>query len=130
MKIIWVFFICCFAAAASLLFLGCEATSSADLQLLLNPRSASLHYGQQQKFTVSGGFDYRWSLSDETIGVLDTRSGNQVVYTDTSTNSVNQILTVQSFISGASGNNPTNIVSTNQVTGGAVASATIIQLAN
>ena len=128
MKAIWVVFICCCAAAASLLFIGCEATSSADLQLTLNPRSATLHSGDSQTFTVSGGFDYRWSLSDETIGVLDTRSGNKVVYTDTSTNGVNQTLTVQSFISGASGNNPTNIVVTNQVTGGAIASATIIQL--
>jgi hypothetical protein len=117
-----------FAAVFSLLFIGCEAESTADLQLDLIPRSATLSHGESVVFTVYGGFDYRWSLSDDTIGKLNTRTGNQVIYTDTSTNSGTQFLTVQSYIIGASGSSPTNIVATNQPSTSASITATIKQL--
>ncbi|MFO7534461.1 MAG: hypothetical protein R6X19_02035 [Kiritimatiellia bacterium] len=114
------------AALAPLLFLGCETESSADLQLTLEPRSATLRKGQSAVFTVSGGYQYRWNLINETIGRLNTRTGNQVIYTVTSTNAATQILTVESFIEGSSGSAPTNAVNTNEIRS-TVISATITQ---
>lgn len=128
MKRIGLVIVCALAALAPLFFLGCEAESTADLQLDLIPRSATLSNGQSAVFTVYGGFDYRWSLSDDTIGNLNIRTGNQVIYTDTSTNSGTQYLTVQSYIIGASGSAPTNVVSTNQPSTSATITATIKQL--
>jgi hypothetical protein len=120
---------------APFLFTGCEAESSADTSLTLNPRSATLRPRQSQLFTVSGGYDYRWTLSDERLGALNRRNGNQVLYTATSTNSGTQLLTVESFIEGGSGgNNSTNTFGdgSNQVATvqGASAQATITQVAD
>jgi hypothetical protein len=115
------------AALPSLLFVGCEAESSADVELDLTPRQVTLGYMESATFKVSGGYDYRWSLENETLGQLDRRNGDQVVYAATSTNAGTQILTVQSYIEGASGNSPTNVVTSNQAPTTASLTATIIQ---
>lgn len=113
--------------SSALLFLGCEAESSADVELDLTPRRVTLKYLQSARFKVSGGFEYRWSLSDETLGELSNRSGDEVGYINLSTNVGTQTITVRSFIIGASGNNPTNIVNTNGIQSITSASAIIIQ---
>jgi hypothetical protein len=130
MKRLWIVFACSLAAVSSLLFIGCEAESSADVQLTLEPRSITLHPGESAVFTVSGGYEYRWSLSTESLGTLNKRLGNQVIYTtsSSSTNAATQILTVESFITGASGNSPTNIISSNNMVTAVSVSATITQL--
>jgi hypothetical protein len=118
---------CMLTALAPVLYIGCEASSSEDLQLDLTPVSISLRPGQSQLFKVSGGFDYRWNLRNESIGTLNSRTGDEVIYTATRTNAEAQILTVRSFIRGATGNSSTNGVSTNVVALAASASATINQ---
>jgi hypothetical protein len=97
------------------------------VELSLMPRQVSLGYLQSAAFKVSGGFEYRWSLSDEGSGQLSSRSGDEVSYINTSTNTGTQTLTVRSFIIGASGNNPTNVVVTNSLQSVTSASAIIIQ---
>lgn len=121
------------AALSPLLFLGCEAESTADLELDLSPVSVTMRNGDAQVFNVSGGFNYRWILSNEDLGILNTRVGNQVVYTATSTNKATQILTVQSIIQGASQVNNTNAATTNLISNNPSiisAFATIKQLGN
>lgn len=126
MKQIRFFLACTLTALAPFLFTGCEAESSADTQLNLNPRSVTLGPRQSAVFTVSGGYDYRWSLTEPGLGTLNKRTGNQVVYTVTSTNSGTQTLVVNSFIEGASGNTPTNEIGSNAVVTADSATATAI----
>ena len=120
MKREWLVCLCGMACLPLLLFTACEVASSSDTQLDLVPRNATVRNGESVVFTVSGGYDYRWWLKNETLGALNTRTGNQVIYTSLSTiasNSVSQELYVQSYIIGASGNNPTNIVGSNTAVG-------------
>jgi hypothetical protein len=108
--------VCSLVVLSPLLFLGCEVASSADTQLNLNPRSVTLKYKESQPFTVSGGYDYRWTLQNETLGKLDKRTGDRVFYTSLTTNTT-QLLTVESYINDASGNNSTNISDSNAAVG-------------
>ena len=94
------------AGAAAVLFNGCETTSAAQ-KPEITPSSASIRSGEEIAFVASGGFEYTWSLKDETIGRLDTRRGSRVVYKSlyepAFSNNAIQILTVSSTISGSSG---------------------------
>jgi len=112
MKRAWLLGLSAALAAIPLFFAGCEVESSADVRLALNPVAVTLRRSESAVFTVSGGYDYRWWLKDETAGSLNRRTGNQVVYTDlsASTNLFVQELYVESFIIGASGNTPTNVI--------------------
>ena len=109
MKRLGLIMFCGLATLAPLFFLGCEVASSAsrDTQLTLEPRNVRLSAYRSQSFAVSGGYDYEWSLKDETWGRLNKRTGNEVIYTSETTNSVVQQLTVTSFILGA-GSSSTN----------------------
>jgi hypothetical protein len=82
---------------------GCES-DSADTQITIEPGGASIAAGQSMAFTASGGYDYTWSLSDGSLGTLNTRTGPSVIYTSSSSGSSGsvQTLTVVSTIQGAS----------------------------
>lgn len=82
---------------------GCES-DSADTQIIIEPGGASIAAGQSIAFTASGGYDYTWSLSDGSLGTLNTRTGPSVIYTSSSSGSSGsvQTLTVVSTIQGAS----------------------------
>ena len=100
------------ACGALLILSGCETTSATE-DVYVTPDSVSLVKWQTAQFTAHGGFAYTWSLSDETLGTLSTRRGNQTVYTSTmgidtnsSTNTVLiQTLTVTTSIQGGASSN-------------------------
>ena len=92
------------AAACLLTICGCE-TDSANAPVYITPSSVSVAPGQSVEFTASGGYDYKWGLSDGTLGTLSTRSGPITVYTAGShigsTNAtLAQVLTLTSTIAG------------------------------
>jgi hypothetical protein len=120
------------ALASIVCFLtGCES-ESADTQVTVTPGGATIAGGQSIEFTASGGYDYTWSLSDPSLGTLNTRTGPTVVYTASSSSSSSgtvQTLTVISSIAGASTVADT---STNTTTGagynGSATATTYVQI--
>jgi hypothetical protein len=95
------------ASAGALLigyvFTGCEA-EPANSGIEIYPASVTLATGEAQEFQVSGGYDYEWSLKDESLGTLNTRTGPRVIYTNrgAGSNTVQEI-TVTSWIEGTGG---------------------------
>ena len=92
----------CVAVMAPLAFLliGCEV-DSASRKIEIHPDSATLKYGQALVLGAFNGYVYTWSLSDNTIGTLNTRQGQQVTYTSMTdpATPVVQIITVSSTFS-------------------------------
>ena len=66
--------------------------------------AATVRKGQAVTFTASGGYDYQWTLSDYSLGRLSNNRGASVTYTSLydpgESNTVEQLLTAQSFIDG------------------------------
>lgn len=100
---------------------GCsiDGADSADSDLTVSPSSATLAKGQSQTFTVSGGYEYTWSLSpDDGSGKLNTTKGDSVVYTCLATNigSAPKKVLVTSTITGTSSGtaSTTNTTGTSQ----------------
>lgn len=85
---------------------GCE-TESATQELKVTPESARLKRGQSVELHVSGGYHYRWTLEQESWGVLSVRTGDTTVYTSLYTPETNevavQVITVSSTIPGSAG---------------------------
>lgn len=95
------------------LLTGCETESVGDSAVSISPVSIGLKNGEVADFTASGGYEYSWSLADESKGLLSSRTGPTVRYTDRyepETNSTYvQTLTVTSWIKGSStGSGDTN----------------------
>ena len=92
----------CVAAVVPLAFLltGCEV-ESASRRIEISPNSATLKYGQALTLSALNGYVYTWSLSDNTIGTLNTRQGQQVTYTSMTDPAtiVVQVITVSSTFS-------------------------------
>ncbi len=103
-----------------LAFSGCE-TTPASSEITITPSTATLRPGETATFVASGGYDYRWSLSQPTYGTLSSLTGSSVTYTSIyspSTNSaVSQVLTLVSYVAGATA------VSTNTSTASTTASS-------
>jgi len=105
-------------AAAGIILTGCETESASENNVSISPSAVSIKLNQSVEFTASGGYDYTWSLSKESWGVLAARAGDKTTYTSrynpgtNSTASV-QILTVSSTIGGqaSAGNEGTNTTS-------------------
>ena len=101
-------FIALFAFAALAVFVvsltSCE-TESVNGSISISPSTVQLEKDESATFTASGGYEYSWTLSDESLGILSSRSGASTTYTsryDPGSNnaSVIQILTVSSTIAG------------------------------
>lgn len=95
---LWLGFV--IVAPLAVLLNGCEVDSAAR-NVEINPNSATIKYGQALTLSALNGYVYTWSLSDNTMGTLNTRSGQQVIYTsltDPATPAV-QIVTVSSTFS-------------------------------
>ena len=92
----------CVAIVAPLAFLltGCEV-ESASRKIEIHPDSATIKYGETLTLSALNGYVYEWSLSDNTLGTLNTRSGIQVTYTSLTdpASPVLQIITVSSTFS-------------------------------
>ncbi len=88
------------AALSISIFNGCE-TDSAESDIRINPSAATVRTGQSITFTAEGGYDYKWSLSNNSIGYLSGSRGAVVVYTATGGGSnEQQTLTLTSTIDG------------------------------
>ncbi len=87
-------------APLAFLLTGCEV-SSASRQIEIQPNSATLQVGQALTLSALNGYIYNWSLSDNTMGTLNTRQGQQVTYTSMTdpATPVVQIITVKSTFS-------------------------------
>ena len=87
-------------APLALLLTGCEV-ESASRKIVINPDSATIKYGQALTLSALNGYVYTWSLSDNTMGTLNTRQGQQVTYTSLTdpATPVVQIITVSSTFS-------------------------------
>ena len=67
--------------AGALFIAGCEV-DSATSTVEITPDSVVLtDKGQAVTLTAVGGYECTWSLGTETWGTLNTRRGNQVIYT-------------------------------------------------
>jgi putative exporter of polyketide antibiotics len=100
----------CVAIVAPLAFLliGCEV-DSANRTIEIDPDAATLKYRESVTLNALYGYVYTWSLSDGTLGTLNTYHGSKVIYTsmtDPSTPVV-QIVTVSSTFSDNSDTNGT-----------------------
>lgn len=69
------------AAIAAIALCGCETESAGDVSITLTPTYAALEPGQTVVFTATGGWNYKWGISDSALGTLDKYQGGQVVYT-------------------------------------------------
>ncbi len=91
-----------------ILLAGCEISSATE-RVKISPDAAVLKKGQSVTLTASGGYVYDWSLSDNTLGILNTRRGVQVLYTSLynppTDTPVIQIVKVTSFFSENDGTN-------------------------
>ena len=98
----------CVAVAAPFAFLlaSCEV-NSANRNIEVQPDSATLKYGQSVTLNALDGYVYTWSLSDNTMGTLNTRQGPQVIYTSLTdpASPVVQTITVSSTFSDNTGTN-------------------------
>ena len=91
------FLSCLFAAAAAAMMLacGCEAREDdAEYMISISPAGGRLRSGASRVFTASGGVNYRWSLSDNSLGYLSASTGKSVRYTATD-KSGTQTITVE-----------------------------------
>lgn len=83
-----------------LLHTGCELESADSHSISVSPRSATLNNGESVELVASGGYEYSWSLANESYGRLSARSGHRTIYTAdynfTGSNSVKQIVTLTS----------------------------------
>ena len=98
------------AVVAPLAFMltGCEVESSSRT-IVIHPDSATLKYRQALTLSALNGYVYTWSLSDNTLGTLNTRQGQQVTYTSLTdpATPVVQIITVTSTFSDDADTNST-----------------------
>jgi len=119
---------------------GCDTEPVSDT-IYITPDSVAITKGQSIEFTVTGGYDYEWSLSDDSLGQLSTRRGGRTVYTSLyeasetvgsngteTADQPMQVLTCRSYIpygTSADTNGVINAANNNQNTYGATAEAYI-----
>ena len=102
--------------AAMLFGVGCEI-APANEKIVITPDASSIVIMGQQEFTVSGGYEYAWSLDHENWGMLSARSGNKTTYTsyyDPGVETEVQTLSVVSTISQVQGSNSSSYYQTAQ----------------
>lgn len=66
-------------------FTGCD-DDSASSRITVTPASATIEKGQSIEFEASGGYQYTWSLDEDTAGAepyarLSSRKGSRITYT-------------------------------------------------
>ena len=92
-------------AAALLLSAGCESAESNDVTI--TPSHATLAKGGSVALTANGWGDFRWTLSDRSLGVLSATVGKTVVYTAVSSGETVQHVTATAIGHGG-GSSSTN----------------------
>lgn len=93
-------FSACALAIAALAFTGCESPDDdVDGYISISPSGCNIAAGQSRAFTANGGRDYKWSVSNPSLGYLSASSGTTVRYTATS-ESGTQTITVTGTAEG------------------------------
>ena len=115
MKKLYIFTACSIAFIIASFLTGCE-TKSASSSVSITPDSTTIIIGQSITFTASGGYEYSWSLENNSWGTLSNLKGSSTVYTSrynpgTNSTPATQIITVQSSIEGSSGGTNANTYS-------------------
>lgn len=67
--------------ASAALFTACETESADELVIEVSPSYTHLSEGQSVTLKASGGWNYRWSLSNPSYGQLSSSQGGSVQYT-------------------------------------------------
>lgn len=96
--------------AVTIAITGCEIESASANNVSITPSSVGIREDESVEFTASGGYEYTWSLDEESWGVLSDKTGSKTTYTSrydpgTNTTAKVQVLTVTSTITGSSGTN-------------------------
>ena len=96
---------CILCAAGTIVWTGCDASSATDA-LSISPETVTVGPGDDVVFTVSGGYEYTWSLSpDDGSAILSTTKGSTTTYTCLTTNvgTTPKTIVVTSTIQGSGG---------------------------
>ena len=90
---------------------GCETEASDQASIAITPNTAEIALGASQVFTASGWQDYSWSLSDSSVGVLSTTTGDSTTYTAVlaMTSNTTQVLTVTANSAGDASTNAASL---------------------
>ena len=104
--------LCACAAAALAIAAGCESAEANDVTI--SPGHAEVSKGGSVGLSASGWDNFRWSLSDDSLGWLSATVGRDVVYTATAEGEATQRVTATAIGSGvsSSGSASTNDVPT------------------
>ncbi len=101
------------AVALASVLAGCDTDPVAS-DIWITPPSATIKKGESIEFTAHGGYEYLWSISDTSMGILSTTRGASTVYTSiyetSASNTAVQVLTVTSYIAGDSSSTNTSPV--------------------
>lgn len=92
--------------AGGLCFVGCETESASENNVDITPASATILIDESVTLTASGGYDYEWSLENDSWGTLSTTEGSTTTYTsaydpDADTWQEHQVVTVRSYLNKA-----------------------------
>ncbi len=95
------------ATITSLVLSGCDTEAASELTVRVVPDAITILLDETVVFTASRGFEYAWSLADDSLGTLNTRTGSTVAYTSRDdpgpSNTTLQVLTVVSSVREFSG---------------------------
>lgn len=117
MKTLFSFIFAAVAAFALFVTTGCETEAVSDASVTVTPSYTKLRLGQSTTLTASGGWSYKWALSDSSAGVLSAKTGESVVYTATKSGTT-QTITV-SCNSGSSSTNSVSLAASATINQGA-----------
>lgn len=91
---------------AALAMSGCDEVVPAAEGPKISPPTARISKGQSLTFTASDGFEYSWSIANQTWGILSSIEGPSTTYTSLRDSGPEvQTLTLSSRIIGAQGTN-------------------------
>ena len=103
-----------FAAAVLALAPGCESSEANDVTIV--PGHATVSKGGSVVLSGSGWDNFRWTLSNNDIGVLSATVGKQVVYTSIAEGENVQRVTATAIGSGVTASTRSSSSSTNATT--------------
>lgn len=117
--------LCACAAVALAFAAGCESAEANDV--IITPGHAEISKGGSIGLNAVGWDNFRWSLSDDSLGYLSATVGRSVVYTATAAGEGTQHVTATAIGAGVSagGSTSSNATSTATSPAGISATATI-----
>ncbi len=102
--------LCALAAAVLAFSAGCESAEANDVTV--SPGHATVSKGGSVTLSASGWDNFRWSLSNNDIGILSATVGRQVVYTSIAAGEATQRVTATAIGAGVGGSSSSSTNST------------------